>query len=93
MKLRRHADYCAYNIALGRVVARLRVQHGLAMRQIAEPIGISTPSICRVEEGDRMPSAYVFVKLAEVFGMSLDEFNTEVISEQGHKKRRRREDP
>ena len=61
---------------------RYRVRSGLTQKQLAEQIGYTEKSVSKWESGSALPTLEVFLKLAEVFRVTLEEFLFEEIS--GH---------
>ncbi|MGN1423542.1 MAG: helix-turn-helix domain-containing protein [Oscillospiraceae bacterium] len=51
---------------------QLRQEAGLTQQQLADKIWMTKASICYYEQGDRIPSPDVLVKLAKVFHVSTD---------------------
>lgn len=52
---------------------RIRTLRGETQEQVAEAIGISYVSLSRYETGQRMPKMNILMKLAEYYGVSVDE--------------------
>lgn len=52
---------------------RLRLKMGLTQRQVAEAVGISQSSYAMIESGRRHPRKEVEKKLADFFGVTVDE--------------------
>ncbi|WP_341473991.1 helix-turn-helix transcriptional regulator [Desulfofundulus thermobenzoicus] len=52
---------------------QLRLQMGLSQRQVAEAVGISQSSYAMIEGGHRHPRKEVEKKLADFFGVTVDE--------------------
>lgn len=52
---------------------RLRLKMGLTQRQVAEAVGISQSSYAMIEAGRRHPRKEVEKKLADFFGVTVDE--------------------
>jgi transcriptional regulator with XRE-family HTH domain len=51
---------------------QLRLESGLTLSQLAERIGVIKQSVGHYETGHSLPSLPVLVRLADVFGCSLD---------------------
>ena len=51
----------------------LRVSRAYAQRELAEMIGISLRAYQRYESGDREPGIPALIKLADFYGISIDE--------------------
>lgn len=52
---------------------RLRLKMGLTQRRVAEAVGISQSSYAMIESGRRHPRKEVEKKLADFFGVTVDE--------------------
>lgn len=52
---------------------QLRLTRGLSQRQVAEAVGISQSSYAMIEGGHRHPRKEVEKKLADFFGVTVDE--------------------
>ncbi|WP_242655757.1 helix-turn-helix domain-containing protein [Desulfofundulus australicus] len=52
---------------------QLRLKMGLSQRQVAEAVGISQSSYAMIEGGHRHPRKEVEKKLADFFGVTVDE--------------------
>lgn len=50
----------------------LRKAHGLKQAQLARRIGVSKTMVSAYETASKAPSVEVFVRLAQVFGVSVD---------------------
>lgn len=57
----------------GEKLRRLRMQRGLTTRELGELLGISHPFVTRMEQGKKMPNVAMVVKIAAVFGVSVDQ--------------------
>jgi transcriptional regulator with XRE-family HTH domain len=58
----------------GEKVHTLRQQQGLSLRKVASALGLATHShLDRIESGQAMPSADLILKIAEFFGVSIDQ--------------------
>ena len=58
---------------VGTNLLNIRTQKGETQEQVADSIGISYVSLCRYETGQRMPKMNILAKLADHFGVSVDE--------------------
>ena len=56
---------------------RMRTLRGETQEQVAEAIGISYVSLSRYETGQRMPKMNILLKLADHYGVSVDEIMRE----------------
>jgi transcriptional regulator with XRE-family HTH domain len=51
---------------------KIRKQHGLTQRELADIMGLSTSTITKYEINERYPELDVLIKLADYFRVSLD---------------------
>ena len=51
-----------------------RKMRGLSQKDISEKVGISQPSYCNIENGNRQPSVTTAKRIAEVLGFDWTEF-------------------
>ncbi|MFD1811648.1 helix-turn-helix domain-containing protein [Rhodococcus gannanensis] len=58
---------------IGVALKRARLDKKMSLRQVAEPLGISTSLLSQVENGKTQPSVKTLFGLATVLGVSLDE--------------------
>ena len=56
------------------ILKSLRKQKKLTQRNIAEIFHISQTSVSKYERGEAVPDLELIVKMADFFGVSLDEF-------------------
>ena len=57
----------------GEKLHTLRILHGLTVRQLAEALGVSSPSyISALEKGKRNPSTPLLLKISYFFNVSAD---------------------
>ena len=61
------------NRPIGVKLYELRINRGETQEQVAESIGISYVSLSRYETGQRIPKLNIVKKLANYYGVSLDE--------------------
>lgn len=54
--------------AVGRTVAKKRVEAGFTQEQVAERLGLQREAIARVERGTAIPTVVRLAELAELFG-------------------------
>lgn len=50
----------------------LRTQHGMTQEEVAERIGVSRQAIAKWEKGDTLPDIDSCIRLADLFGVSLE---------------------
>ncbi|SMG12518.1 helix-turn-helix domain-containing protein [Paraburkholderia susongensis] len=60
--------------AVGRAIARKRVEAGLTQEQVAEQLALGREAVARVERGTAIPTIVRLVELAELFGCRTEEF-------------------
>jgi len=60
-------------ITIGEKILRLRKGLDLTQSQLADKIGVSWVTVCRLEKDKFDPRLSTLRKLAEVFGVTLDE--------------------
>ena len=58
---------------IGENVKRLRQQHGLLQKQVAEALDVHPANYNRIEKGERQLTLDMLLKAAKLFGLSLDE--------------------
>jgi len=61
---------------VGKYLKSLRIGMGISQSKLADITGLSVSHICRMEKGNRLPSGFVIVKLARVFGLDEKELLT-----------------
>lgn len=64
-------------------VKKLRVDRGLSQEVVAKQLDISRPSYDKIENGDKELTVSQATRLANLFGVSLDELLFETVSEAG----------
>ncbi|WP_201446319.1 helix-turn-helix domain-containing protein [Burkholderia gladioli] len=57
----------ALAVAVGRTVAKKRVEAGFTQEQVAEKLGLQREAIARVERGTAIPTVVRLAELAELF--------------------------
>lgn len=58
---------------VARQLAKLRANSGETQEAVAESVGINCISLSRYENGQRMPKMDILLKLADHYGVSVDE--------------------
>lgn len=58
---------------LGDILKFARMKAGLTQENASARLEISRNSICRIERGNRTPSLPVFVEMAKIYGMPLED--------------------
>lgn len=53
-------------------ITELREQRGLSQGSLADLVGLKDNTICQYETGKRTPNIYVLIKLADIFGVTID---------------------
>lgn len=61
---------------LGNKIRSLRTEHGMTAAQLGERLGLKQSAVSHLENGLRLPSFGVLVKLANVFDVSTDELTS-----------------
>ena len=51
-----------------------RVNAGFTQRDVAKALGVSSVTICNWERGDNSPTLYQAFRLAEMYGITLNDF-------------------
>lgn len=59
---------------LSRFIQEQRKKHSLSQEYLAEKLGISRPTYMQIEQGERDVTVTEATKLAEIFGMALEDF-------------------
>lgn len=54
-------------------IKRLREEHGLSQSELADQLGVRPPSVWKLERGLQNPAYSTLVKLADIFGCTMDE--------------------
>ena len=57
---------------LSKQIVRLRKKKGMSQSQLAKALGISPSTVGMYEQGRRIPELNVLIKIANLFGVSLD---------------------
>lgn len=70
------------NMTLAERIFALRTQMGLSQEELAEQLGVSRQSVSKWETGQSVPDLDKLIKLADLFGVTLDELARDT-SEQG----------
>ena len=55
---------------IGKILKTIREERGLQLRQVAIESNIDLTLLSRVENGKRMPSESLLIKLAETYGLT-----------------------
>lgn len=53
-------------------IRELREQHGYTQRQLAEKLGMLQPQYFRYEQGTRDVPSELLIRLADIYGVSID---------------------
>lgn len=61
------------NNNIGERLLRVRMMRGETQEQVAEAVGISYVSMSRYENGQRMPKMDILMRLADHYGVAVDE--------------------
>ena len=54
-------------------IEKRRIAAGLSQRQLSRLVGVQQNTISQYEKGKREPSLEVLIKLADIFGCTIDE--------------------
>ena len=60
-------------LKLGEKLRALRQREGLTVRQLGERLGVDHSHITKIERGENIPSLPLALKIADLFGVSLDQ--------------------
>lgn len=71
---------------IGSVLKQARVKAKLSQLQLAERIGLSEKHISNIERGQNFPALDTFLKLCEVFNLSLNDFGLHIKIESNEEK-------
>lgn len=66
---------------LGKRLRDLRKERGQPLRVIAAAIDVDSSLLSKIEHGERLPTEQQLEKLAQHFGISLEELTAQVIAE------------
>lgn len=61
-----------YKAILGTIIKRLREQHDISQKELADIIGITKQSLSVFEKGTSAPSLETLIKIANHFNVSTD---------------------
>lgn len=70
-------------VKLGDKVRVLRQREGLTVRQLGERLGVDHSHITKIERGENIPSLPLALKIADFFGVSLDQLARDEIELNG----------
>jgi DNA-binding XRE family transcriptional regulator len=71
-------DAQVFGLVLGSVVEQLRRQREWTQEELAHTVGISQPTLSKIEAGKLQPDAFLYGKLAAAFGLSVHELDDDV---------------
>jgi DNA-binding XRE family transcriptional regulator len=80
-------DEQVFALVLGSVVEQLRRQREWTQEELAHTVGISQPTLSKIEAGRLQPDAFLYGKLAAAFGLSVHELDDDVNQAIGATKR------
>lgn len=66
---------------IGSQIKKFRVRRGMTQQDLAEKIGLSEKQISKIETGIHYPKFENFVKIMDVLGVSMKDFDYETESE------------
>jgi transcriptional regulator with XRE-family HTH domain len=58
---------------LGEKLRTLRTGRGLTVRQLGDILGVDHSHITKIERGENIPSLPLALKIADLFGISIDQ--------------------
>lgn len=58
---------------IGEKLRELRTRRGLTVRQLGEMLGVDHSHITKIERGENIPSLPLALKIANFFGVSVDQ--------------------
>lgn len=61
------------NLESGKALHALRDEYGISSRELAERIGVPFPTLCCYESGLALPSQDTIAKIANIYGLSVDD--------------------
>jgi len=70
-------------LKLGEKLRALRQRDGLTVRQLGERLGVDHSHITKIERGENIPSLPLALKIADLFGVSLDQLARDEIELNG----------
>jgi transcriptional regulator with XRE-family HTH domain len=70
-------------LKLGEKLRALRQRDGLTVRQLGERLGVDHSHITKIERGENIPSLPLAIKIADLFGVSLDQLARDEIEVNG----------
>ena len=56
----------------------IREEHGFSQKEVSKRVGISQPSYCNIEKGERRPSVETAKAIAKVLGFQWERFYEDV---------------
>lgn len=57
----------------GEKLRTLRMRRGLTTRELGELLGVNQSHVTRMEQGQRMPNVAMVMKVAAIFGVTVDQ--------------------
>jgi transcriptional regulator with XRE-family HTH domain len=78
VEAKRIEEATVFALVLGTVIAQLRQQRSWTQGQLAAAVGVSQPFISRIEAGRIQPDVFLYGKLAEALGMTVEVLNRQV---------------
>ena len=72
--IKRHkSQHKKENLESGKVLHALRDEYGISSKELAERISVPFPTLCTYESGLSLPSQDIVEKIANVYGLSVDD--------------------
>ena len=59
-------------MGIGSQIKRLRENAQIAQKELAKVLNVANSTLCQYENGERVPSDEVKIKIADYFGVSID---------------------
>ena len=69
------AEALVYALVVGRLISTLRERRGWTQAELARRVGLTQPTLSRIERGQAMPELYNVRRFAAAFEMRPDHFN------------------
>ena len=67
-----------YRLVFGKVIAELRKHEGMGQQDFADEIGVSQPTLSRIERGKVLPDAYTYKQMAVALDMTVGKLDEAV---------------
>ena len=67
-----------YKLVFGKVIAELRKHEDMGQQEFADEIGVSQPTLSRIERGKVLPDAFTYKRMAVTLDMTVGELDEAV---------------